>query len=363
MIERLPKPLRPVYLGFVAEFGGVNAKRAAMRPFLGSYPASLPPSYEPRRLQGFVRIQDLDAERLMPPSEIDGEVDLAVASGDWKRPAALLAQTKGQWDLRSHAVMLLVKAALKDQAWLMEWEAAQPDDPGALLIRAERTVRHAWLLRSSHRARYLSEGQVNGFLHHIAEAEKLMQRAIDAGPDDPTPYEYMLTVARGRGWSHERMESLWADYTALKPQGFDGHWAALQYWCEKWYGSHQEAGEFAARAAAEAPNGAFLSVLPLIAAIEENDLDLYADYRTSTINTYADACLQELASFPDAYPRTVYRVRHVLAYILNRLGRYEEALEQFRAVDGYVDALPWFYFANTVQEYGWFRRDSVKRLR
>lgn len=44
-------------------------------------------------------------------------------------------------------------------------------------------------------------------------------------------------------------------------------------------------------------------------------------------------------------------------------GRHAEAVEQFKAVDGYVKSLPWNYSFSPVQEYGWFRRDSVRRAR
>lgn len=54
-----------------------------------------------------------------------------------------------------------------------------------------------------------------------------MQQAIEAAPDDPTAYECMVVIARGRSWPHERMEALWSEYTARKPHGFDGHQQAL----------------------------------------------------------------------------------------------------------------------------------------
>lgn len=359
------RPGRALYLSAIAVFRGHDAAMAATRRFTGMYPgpSALKPGYEPRPLPGFVRLRDLDTKRRMPPCAMETAIDEAVADGDWRPISSLLDDTRGQWARRSHAVLLLAEASFKDQSWLMAWERDAPDAPGALLVRAERTIRFAWQLRGAHFARYLSNGQIDGFRQQIALAEEITERATAAAPDDPTPYERGLRIARGRSWPHQAMETLWTAYTDRNPHGFEGHLSALQYWCAKWRGSHGRARSFAAEAAANAPQGSFLNVLPLIAAFEEHGLPAHLEYRTAPVNAAVDACLEELRAFGDAYPWTVYQVRHVLAYFLNRLGRHGEAAEQFRAIDGYVDALPWSYFPNTVQEYGWFRRDSVRRSR
>lgn len=44
-------------------------------------------------------------------------------------------------------------------------------------------------------------------------------------------------------------------------------------------------------------------------------------------------------------------LRHLLAYYLHLQDRHEAALEQFRLVDGHVDALPWSYRGEDTASY------------
>ncbi|MFC3495028.1 hypothetical protein [Glycomyces rhizosphaerae] len=363
MIRHLPQYLQVRYLAYLAITKGPDAGAAATRKITGLYPAGLTPDYEPEPLAGFKALRDLDTERYAPPSETELEIDKAANAGDWRTAASLLDQTWRRWDERSHVTYLLSRAAAKNDSWLTEWEASEPDDPGALLVRANRTVRYAWDVRGALPAGHLTGKQVHGFRHYIELAEGFMEKAIAAAPEDPTPYRYMIRIARGRGWPHEAMEKLWGEFTSRHPHGFDGHLSALQYWCAKWRGSNDKARSFAAEAAENAPQGTFLSVLPLIAAFEEHGLTAHRQYRTPQVTSAVDSCLEELSSFGEVDSHIVRQVRHVLAYFLNRLGRHGEAAEQFRAVDGYILTLPWSYYPNAVQEYGWYRRDSVRRQR
>jgi hypothetical protein len=363
MIQYLPDPLKVFYLTCVGLFKGDDAADAATRRIAGHYPADMNPAYEPRPLPGRVPLGDLDTKRYIPATETELEIDKAVGAGDWRRAASLLDRTWQRWDERSHVAYLLSDAAVQDDAWLREWEQSEPDNPGAMLVRAHRTVRYAWEVRGAKRAKHLTEEQIHGFRRHIELAETQMTRAVAAAPDDPTTYRYMIPIAMGRGWPHEAMDELWGAFTDRHPYGFDGHLVALQYWCAKWRGSHEKARFFAVDAAEKAPKGSFLNVLPLIAAFEEHGLTARKEYRTPQVQAAADACLEELSAFGDTDPRAAYQVRHMLAYILNRLGRHDEAAAQFKAVDGHIGALPWTYFPNRVQEYGWYRRDSMRRTR
>ena len=67
---------------------------------------------------------------------------------------------------------------------------------------------------------------------------------------------------------------------ARAPHHYEAHFSALQYWCAKWRGSEKLATEFAERAAANAPLGGLLTVLPLIAHFEHDTSDDAAADRT-----------------------------------------------------------------------------------
>jgi hypothetical protein len=364
MLRYLPDPLKVLWLMAIALFKGQSAADLAVRRIGAAFPADMDHGYEPKPLPGWIPLRDQDADRYMPPTEAELAIERAAATGDWQRIAERFAATWANWDERSRLTWVAAGAAMKDDSWLEAWEAAKPGDPEALLIRAQRTVMYAWELRSAKVARALTKQQIQGFVDNIELAEERMQQAIEAAPDDPTAYECMVLIARGRSWPHERMEALWSEYTARKPHGFDGHQQALQYWCAKWRGSHDLARDFAARAAENAPEDSFLHALPLFAAFEEHGADAVEPYRSAEVQAAVNACLAALADHADtAPPHVVAQVRHVVAFTLNRTGRHAEAVEQFKAVDGYVKSLPWNYSFSPVQEYGWFRRDSVRRAR
>jgi hypothetical protein len=55
-----------------------------------------------------------------------------------------------------------------------------------------------------------------------------------------------------------------------------------------------------------------------------------------------DAALADAAAADPTHPR-LPELRHLLAYYLALQDRDDAALEQFKLVDGYVNALPWRY--------------------
>jgi hypothetical protein len=55
-------------------------------------------------------------------------------------------------------------------------------------------------------------------------------------------------------------------------------------------------------------------------------------------------------------------VRHLLAAFLLRAERFQEAVEQFRAVDGYAGAAPWSYDADPAAAYAAQRARALAGL-
>lgn len=72
-----------------------------------------------------------------------------------------------------------------------------------------------------------------------------------------------------------------------------------------------------------------------------------------------DAALADADAAPRDHPDTA-SLRHLLAYFLTRQGRYDLALQQFRLVDGHVDALPWRYFDNPAAVYCVWRDRAIQ---
>ncbi|GGZ08069.1 hypothetical protein CP967_32825 [Streptomyces nitrosporeus] len=268
----------------------------------------------------------------------------AAALGRWE-PAARLFEDAGQdWERRSlYAQRLGYLAARRSDRWLRAWAAARPDDPDAALVAARARVLHAWKLRGRARAHSTSRRQFEGFHRELLASQDDIARALALRPDDPTPLVAEIWRALGLGYPNREMRALWSEITVRAPHHFEAHSSALQYWTAKWRGSKRHAWEFAEKAAADAPPGSLLAVLPVMAWYE-NHADELGDFgfRSARVHALVDAALADVALADPGHPR-LPEVRHLLAYFLYRQGRYRAAGEQFRQVDGFTEALPWRY--------------------
>jgi len=309
---------------------------------------------------------------LLPPERQDTEHAAPVPAawsaalegargGDWQPAAALLDANGRDWERRSSIVSLLGTFAAQEDGWLMDWEAARPGDPDAAVVRAQSTVYLAWELRGAQRAGSTTREQFDGFHRTLAAAREEIARAAELNPEDPTPYVVEVWVALGLGYPHAEMDKLWAEITTRAPHHYGAHYAALQYWCEKWRGSKRLAFEFAARAAAGAPPGSLLTALPLIAHFEHDDTTDVAVDSTPEMLALVDAGLADAAACAAVDPDRpgLAQLRHLLAYHLHLQDRHEAALEQFLLVDGHVDALPWSYRSDPAQYYCRVRNETV----
>lgn len=94
-----------------------------------------------------------------------------------------------------------------------------------------------------------------------------------------------------------------AETTARAPHHYEGHWWALQYWCHTWRGSERLAVKFAERAAAKAPPGSLLTVLPPAAHVEHDESDGAEGDRTPEMVARVDAGLADAAAADPTRPR------------------------------------------------------------
>jgi hypothetical protein len=301
---------------------------------------------------------------LLPPERQDKETpaplpaDLTAAtaaarSGDWQPAAALFDATAAErnWEFRTLHTAHLAGVAAEDDAWLLAWEAARPDDPGAALVRARSTVSLAWNLRGGKRAKHTTAEQFDGFHRVLARSREEHARAAALAVEgDPAPYVSEIWTALGLGYPHAEMDRLWKEITTRAPHHYEAHFSALQFWCAKWRGSEQLARDFAADAAARAPLGSLMTAFPLIAHFEHDESDSTDGDRTPEMWALVDAALADVAAADPSHPR-LPEVRHLLAFYLCLQDRDEAAVEQFRLVDGHVGALPWRYRGDPAGEF------------
>ncbi|QNS04442.1 hypothetical protein [Streptomyces xanthii] len=306
---------------------------------------------------GLIPVAEIDAESAMAPDPTAEAVKAAIKDGSWEEGARYLAAAGRDWQERDRRSSMLADEAVKDDGWLLAWRTARPGDADAALVHARSLVYLAWEIRGSKLARNTTREQFEGFHRVLGQAREAFAAAqADAG-DDPCPYIAELPLAMGLGYANERFEALWAEVEKRDPHHLAAHRAALQYWCAKWQGSHELAEEFGRAAAAKGEPGQLLSAVVLDAYFEyeiaHGDLAPGTYYSRPEIVAATDAALADIAAAhaADPHDRRVPPVRHLVGSFLYWQNRYAEALEQFRAADGYAGTPPWSYHADPAREY------------
>lgn len=268
------------------------------------------------------------------------------------------------WEERWQRVMALADlAADEDDAWLLAWRTARPADPLAAVVGAQSAVRVAWNVRGDNSARQTTQEQFRLFHQLLGTAQRAAHEAQRlADPADPLPYLAEQPVAMGLNYSHERYRTLWEEIVSRDPGMLSAHTNALQYWCQKWRGSHELALAFARESAAAGKPGGLLTLLPLIAYFEQEtyEADIVTEtwYKEPEVALAVDAALQDLAEADPGHSGVVW-MRHMLAFCLFWQDRDAEAVEQFRHVDGYIGSMPWTYANDPRRRYAYARDWAV----
>ncbi|MEU6243210.1 hypothetical protein [Streptomyces sp. NPDC047024] len=331
-----------------------NARKA--RAARAEAKAKAPVNIDPAKY-GLVPAAQLNASYAGPDPEADAVAEAALA-GDWRQAAAYLAGAGRDWDLRWYRLGILVHAAAEDDTWLEAWRAEYPGDPSAALVHADALITLAGNVRGAKQAQHTTAEQFEGFHRLLAEALPACQEAARMAPEDPSPWIAQITIALGLGWSHEDFRALWAEITARDPHHFGAHVSALQYWCAKWRGSHELMYAFAEEAAVNAPRGSLLPVLRLYALMEHAFRDSKAPvYNQPFVQPTLDATLDAVDLTPAGHHRLPL-VRHLLADTLFQTKRYADAVEQFRAIGGYIGSVPWTYSGNPLKAFVFARTNT-----
>lgn len=290
-----------------------------------------------------------DTTSVFPPEPELTAALAAVAEGRWEPAAELMAGAGRDWDLRFAYLSPLADAAAEEDGWVRAWQAARPGDADAAVVAAEGLVRLAWNVRGGLTAMHTEREQFAAFHRVLVRAREACHEAAGLAVEgDPTPYAVELLVAMGLGTPHEEFRALFGEVTARAPHHQAAHTAALQYWCAKWQGSQELADAFARDAAASAAPGLLLSRLPLISWFEHHEMrtgEPGSDRDPAVLAALVEAGLADAAAAPHD-SRELRALRHLLAYFLDKQGRYAEAVAQFRLVDGHLRALPWRYFGD-----------------
>lgn len=284
----------------------------------------------------------------------------AAAAGDAGPARELLAGTRldAQWERRSVCVSELAEYALRSPGWLEAWLAESPEDPDAMLVKAELCIQQAWEIRTGYRARHVSEDRFRAFFTLLDDATAVIAAAAELNPGDPVPWEIALTHARGTQAPRDVFDAYWAEAVARAPHHYGCHATALQYLCDKWYGSHEEMFAFAEQAAEGALPGSKLHALPLLAAVEyevvSHDSTGNGPIDRARIDAAIDRALELSGWYAPGDPEAA-GFRNHLALMLVFGERWAEALDIFRAIGVHAREYPWAYIGESRKEFLEFR--------
>jgi hypothetical protein len=281
--------------------------------------------------------------------------DEVVRTGRWEPAGALLAATGRDWPRRNLRVGVL--ADIESRGWLETWQRERPGEPDALVIAADAGVARAWEARGSGWAKDTSREAFDTFFRLLDRAQDLCEQAVAAAPEDPTPWVTMVTLAMGQQRDREYFDAVWKELTNRDPYHPQGHTCALQYLAAKWHGSHEEMFGFARSAAAAAPPGSPLVLLPLQAHVEYVLYESDRGERPAPPELYWGAperqadLDQALARWRPGDLRSLQmRDRSPLACALGLSGRLREAADQFEAMGHRVHEYPWYYLPGKLRE-------------
>lgn len=262
------------------------------------------------------------------PDDHLGPALVAAGQGTWQTASRLLAATREEaaWENRDRYAVRLASFAQSRAEWFEDWRKAAPHDPDMLLVGAQLAVARAW--QSPARAELLRE------------VSPLITAAARGDDRDPVPWRIALDHAHGSNAGHKYFEELWEAAIRRAPHHYGCHAAALRYLAESWHGSHHECFDFAETAAQDAPADSLVQALPTRAALAYLTDDCGPDVALGRLDAAADRAIALSARFPAADPWPA-EMRNKLAYVLSRLSRWADALEQVRLIGPYATSFPW----------------------
>lgn len=206
------------------------------------------------------KVGDMLPGRAWYDPDLDETIPLAQA-GDLAPGLALIRAARGDHELRALRVEQLAAAARYHTDRLA---GLAGDDPDALLWLGAALVEQAWELRGRVHPRKIGQEVLERFWHLLAAAEEPLRRAAMLLPDDPVPWERLQWHGLGMQVERPRLDEIWRELCRRAPGLFAAHYTRAQVVSEKWYGSHEELLDFAAKTVDRAPIGdPVTAMLPL----------------------------------------------------------------------------------------------------
>ncbi|WP_327301109.1 hypothetical protein [Streptomyces goshikiensis] len=276
----------------------------------------------------------------------EGREDMLL--GRWEGARDLLARNPGDWDKRAHRIRLLADAAA-GRLTVDLWQASEPRNPDAAVLRAETEVMRMFAAART--------GQ-HPDAERLERAAWFCHRAAELAPADPYPYVSLFALARLYPEGHSRMGEWWKEIRGRDPYHREAHHQALRYLSARWHGSYGTALNFAWDAACYAPQGSPLAILPQVARAEHYRHRMATEGNTAiglTCHWNDERACGDLRYALDKWiahrtpaAQDVSDLNH-LAHGLVKAGMTDPAGEVFRLLDNHATEVPWAYTGDPEQ--------------
>ncbi|TDD62917.1 hypothetical protein E1263_02610 [Kribbella antibiotica] len=296
----------------------------------------------------------------------DQELDAAYAAlrdGDLDSPLAAFKQQTNDPDRRAVWTDGLSEAAIGRSEQLEARLEQAPGDPELLLLLAQTLVKEGWEVRTGAQAKYVTEQRFATFQDILVAAKEVVEAAIDAAPDDATPWTVYQWVAIGLGAKLPVHQQLLAEATDRHPDSYAAHTSYIHASAPKWYGtSIEELLDFAAQASDRARPGSVLGTVITDAVIEARLYIMSFSEESSTkrigklaklSGQWQDPLIESRAKWlhPDRHREAPDLMAHnKYAYVLKKLAK-TEARASADAMFGRVSRVPWGYQGAPLEEF------------
>lgn len=288
--------------------------------------------------------------------------------------AAHLVRALGADDLDGVRTVLGEASSPEEREWLLSlvsdvpdhyelfgrWVDAESDSQLAWLARGAYGVGHAWAARGRDVAERVGEDAFEVFWERLRVAEDDLLRAAEMDAGDPVPWSNLLVSGRGLQVPKEELWMRYDEAQNRRPWLVEANAQLLQSLCKKWFGSDEEALEFARRVDREAPDGAAARAVLPMAHIEiwlaKHDRDgenpaAYREDATARDEIRAAAERSVLADgFADESPNVF--AMNVFAMGLYLFGSEPAAQELAARLGTRRTEFPWIYFNDGDRVYG-----------
>ncbi|BBC37566.1 uncharacterized protein SGFS_088600 [Streptomyces graminofaciens] len=271
----------------------------------------------------------------------------------WEPVADLLRATGRDWDRRAHRITVLAHTlpAAVSQRWVTE----RPADGDALVLRA--CVETDRAPAGDHAA--------------VRRAEHTCLRAAEGCPEDPTPWLALLSLMYTCAVPVKDAVPVWTEAVNRAPWLRASYHRLLRYLSPRGHGTVPDMMDFAWQAAARAPHGSPLALLPVAARVElmaHRGAETPFETLGSGGNWNEPRAVQELdlalenwfdaRAVPHAEAVTDL---NVLAFALTRAHRPDEAAPVFQRLGRHMTRHPWDLLPDPERTFAYWRDRSNGR--